>query len=101
MGICGILAFRSILNGGVPTEIPDLRDKKQRDIWRNDTACTDPAVAGDMLLPTFSKGTPDIDDGVYEYVKKLWEEERSLKEKEKEKGKNAPADVSGPGKKEN
>lgn len=101
MFLPGMFAYRSILNGGVPTEIPDLRDKKQRDIWRNDTACTDPAVAGDMLLPTFSKGTPDIDDGVYEYVKKLWEEERSLKEKEKEKGKNAPADVSGAGKKEN
>ena len=26
-----------------------------------------------MLLPTYSKGTPDIDDGVYEHMKQLWE----------------------------
>ncbi|MBQ7794438.1 MAG: hypothetical protein IJ366_07985, partial [Clostridia bacterium] len=59
----------------IPKEIPNLRDKSVRDLWRNDTACTDPKVAGDMLLPTFSKGTPEIDDGVYEYMKKLWAEE--------------------------
>ena len=56
-------------------EIPNLRDKVVREQWRHDTACTDSKVAGDMLLPTFSKGTPDIDDGVYEHVKKLWERE--------------------------
>ena len=39
------------------------------------TACTDKNAAGDMLLPTFSKGTPDIDEGVYEYMKKLWKAE--------------------------
>ena len=38
-------------------------------------ACTDPEAAGDMLLPTFSKGTPEIDDGIYDYMKKLWDEE--------------------------
>ena len=28
-----------------------------------------------MLLPTFSKGTPQIEDGVYDYVKQLWDTE--------------------------
>ena len=75
MFLPGMFAYRSILKGGIPVEIPDLRDKNVREQWRNDTACTDPKVSGDMLLPTFSKGTPDIDDGVYEYMKKLWEAE--------------------------
>ena len=56
-------------------ETPNLRDKSVREKLRNDTACTDPKVAGDMLQPTFSKGTPDIDDAVYEHVKHLWDEE--------------------------
>lgn len=75
MFLPGLFAYRSILNGGITMEIPNLRDKSVREKWRNDTACTDPKAAGDMLLPTFSKGTPDIDDGVYDHVKKLWQQE--------------------------
>lgn len=75
MFLPGMFAYRSILSGGIPMQIPDLRDPAQREIWRNDTACTDPKVAGDMLQPTFSLGTPEIDDGVYEHVKALWEAE--------------------------
>ncbi len=75
MFLPGMFAYRSILNGGIPMEIPNLRDKAVREQWRNDTACTDPKVAGDMLLPTFSKGTPDIDDGVYDHMKQLWKAE--------------------------
>ena len=75
MFLPGMFAYRSILDGGVPKEIPNLRDKSEREKWRNDTACTDPKVAGDMLLPTFSKGTPQIEEGVYDYVKKMWDAE--------------------------
>ena len=75
MFLPGLFAYFSILDGGVPKEIPNLRDKEVRDFWRNNTACTDPEVAGDMLLPTFSKGTPEIDDSVYDHIKMLWEEE--------------------------
>jgi hypothetical protein len=75
MFLPGMFAYRSILKGGIPMEIPNLRDKSVREQWRNDTACTDPKVAGDVLLPTFSKGTPDIDDGVYEHIKKLYQVE--------------------------
>ena len=75
MFLPGMFAYRSILKGGIPMEIPNLRDKSVRKQWSDDTACTAPKVAGDMLLPTFSKGTPDIDDGVYEHMKNLWEAE--------------------------
>ena len=72
MGICGILAYRSVLNGGAPVEIPNLRDPKERERFRSDFACTDPAVAGDQLLPTLPGGTPDIPAEVYERVRQLW-----------------------------
>ena len=56
MGICGILAFRSILTGNKPMKVPDLRDPAQRDEWRHDNACTNAAVAGEsgpalLILP--------------------------------------------------
>ena len=75
MFLPGMFAYRSILKGGVPVEIPNLRDKATRELWRNDVACTDPKVAGDQLLPTFSKGTPDIPDAVYDRMRQMWEAE--------------------------
>ena len=89
MFLPGMFAYRSILDGNVPKEIPNLRDKSIRDLWRNDTACTDPAAAGDMLQPTFSLGTPEIDDSVYERVRVLWEEERAKKAAEEAAKKEA------------
>lgn len=72
--MCGILAYRSILNGGIPMEIPDLRDPAQRDKYRNDHACTTPAVAGDQLIPIKPGGNDPIDPKLYEYVRSLWEQ---------------------------
>lgn len=72
MGICGILAYRSILNGNAPVQVPNLRNKEERDAWRNDNACTDPAVAGDQLLPISIYGEQNIPDEVYENVRQLW-----------------------------
>jgi hypothetical protein len=69
-----MFAFRSILKGSIPVEIPNLRDKAEREKWRNDTACTDPKVAGDQLLPCRKGGTPDIDPAVYERQKSLMAE---------------------------
>lgn len=80
MFLPGMFAYRSILNGNIPMEIPNLRHKDVREKWRNDTACTDPKVAGDMLLPTFSKGTPTIDDCVYEHMKNLWQKDCEIGE---------------------
>ncbi|MCR5458090.1 MAG: Gfo/Idh/MocA family oxidoreductase [Clostridiales bacterium] len=73
MFLPGLLGYRSVLNGSTPVAIPNLRDKHERDKWRNDTSCTDPKVAGEMLLPTSLIGTPDIPDSVYESVKQKWE----------------------------
>ncbi len=72
MSLPGLFAYRSILAGNAPMAIPNLRNKEERDAWRNDTACTDPNAAGDMLLPPFSKGTPQIAPEVYEEVRKKW-----------------------------
>ena len=52
MSLCGIFAFRSILNGNKKMEIPDFRKKEERDKYRFDNACTNPDVAGNALLPT-------------------------------------------------
>ena len=72
MFLPGMFAYRSVLKGGIPVEIPDLRDPAVREQYRHDTACTDPKAAGDQLLPVFSKGTPDIPAEVYEEVKRKW-----------------------------
>ncbi len=77
MFLPGLFAYRSILAGGVPMDVPDLRDPAQREKWRGDVACTVPGAAGDQLLPTCSLGTPDIPDSVYEAVARKWEEEKN------------------------
>jgi len=75
MFLPGLFAYRSILKGGMPMQIPDLRDKAVREQYRNDTTCCDPKAAGDMLLPTFSLGTPEIEDAVYEKMYQKWRED--------------------------
>lgn len=75
MFLPGLFAYRSILAGGLPMAIPNLREPAERNCWRHDTACTNAGVAGDKLLPTFSKGTPAIDDGVYRHMQACWEQE--------------------------
>lgn len=80
MFLPGMFAYRSILAGGIPMEIPNLRNQEERDKWRNDTATTFPEKAGDMLLPTCKSGTPDIPAEVYERVRQKWEEEKQSKD---------------------
>ncbi len=75
MGLCGMMAYRSILNGNIPMEVPNMRDKAVREKYRNDVACTDPEVAGDQLIPYFSKGNPDIPDELYEEMREKWLED--------------------------
>ena len=77
MFLPGLFAYRSVLNGGIPMEIPNLRDKAVRDLYRNDIACTDPSVAGDQLIPVFSKGNPEIPDAIYQEVKRKLEIEKA------------------------
>ena len=82
MFLPGIFAYRSILKGCIPMDIPDLRDRSIRDLWRNDVACTDPKVAGDQLLPCLSTGNPDIPDEVFARQRALWLEELAAQRSE-------------------
>lgn len=74
MFLPGLFAYRSVLQGNISIEIPNLRDPAQREKYRNDTICTDPKVAGDHLIPVFSKGTPKIEPAVYELMRQKWQE---------------------------
>ena len=80
MAFAGIFAYRSCLKGGIPMEIPNFRIKEVREKYRNDTMCTDPKVAGDQLIPSYSKGNPEIPDEIYENQKKLWEDAFNAKD---------------------
>lgn len=73
MFLPGLFAYRSVLNGGIPMQIPDLRNKEEREKYRNDVMCTDPVVAGDQYIPVFSQGNPEIKPEVYEKMRKMWE----------------------------
>ena len=75
MFLPGMFAYRSILEDGKKMKIPNLRNKEERDLYRNDTACVDPKVAGEMLLPTTSLGTPEIDKAVYDNMREAWKAE--------------------------
>ncbi len=63
MFLPGLLGYRSILNGNIPYDIPDFRDKEKsaadREKYRYDHACTDPKVAKDQLLPVNSGNRRD------------------------------------------
>lgn len=74
MGICGILAWKSALNGGMPIDVPNLRNKEERDAFRNDNACTTPEVAGNQLVPQSTFDMPEISDEVFRKAEKLWKE---------------------------
>ena len=73
MYLPGLLAFRSILNGNVPIEVPNFRIKSEREKYRNDHACTNPDAAGDQLILQSHYPDIDIPDSTYEHVKELWE----------------------------
>ena len=72
--IPGILAYRSIVEGGRTLDVPDLRRPEERDRVRHDTFCTFEESAGDMYVsPTAAQWKqPVIDDRVYEEVRRKW-----------------------------
>ena len=72
MFLPGMFAYRSVLGGNNRMDIPNLRNKQEREKWRHDTTCTDPKVAGDMLIPSYSKGNPEIPQEVYDKVRAEW-----------------------------
>lgn len=73
MGIVGILAHRSVLAGGIPIDIPNLRNPNERDAWRNDNKSTNKNISfGDDLLPYAPEGSFECSASVYEHTRKLW-----------------------------
>ncbi|MBQ8016298.1 MAG: GNAT family N-acetyltransferase, partial [Clostridia bacterium] len=79
MFLPGMFAYRSVLQGGIPLDVPNLRNPEEREKWRNDTECTSPDVAGDMLVPSYSKGNPDVPDELYKDIEKKFNEEWAKK----------------------
>ena len=77
MFLPGIFGYRSVMQGGIPVDIPDFRDPAVREKYRNDTECTDPAKAGDMLIPSYSTGNPEIPQAVYDRLAKIPENEEN------------------------
>ena len=78
MWMCGFFGYLSVLDGGVPKEIPDMRKAEVREEYRNDNRCTDPKIAGDQLLSPYSKGEPEIPDEIYQHHLDVWNERQSL-----------------------
>jgi hypothetical protein len=72
MTITGLLAYRSICNGNMPVEVPDFRSKKNREAFRQDNWCTDPAVAGKAVAPCAFPKEPVIPASAYRKVAKKW-----------------------------
>lgn len=72
MGLVGIFAYRSALEKNAPMDIPNLRIKEEREKWRNDTFCTNPAIAGENLLPCHPDGNVEYDDEVFKTVRRMW-----------------------------
>ena len=70
----GILAYRSIVEGGAALDVPDLRKPEERDKVRNDTFCTFEESAGEQYVsPTAAQWKqPVIEDAVYEEVRRKW-----------------------------
>lgn len=78
MFLPGLFAYFSILDGGKPMAIPNLRNLEERNKYRSDTRCTDPKVAGNMLIPENRSGSPDIPDAIYDSVRDKWLQKNKL-----------------------
>lgn len=74
MWMVGFFGYISVLADGTAQRIPDLRDKGERDAYRNDKRCTDPRTAGEQLLPSYSAGKVHIDQQIYASQREQWEE---------------------------
>ena len=77
----GIFAYKSVLSGGISQKIPNFRNREEREKYRQDVSCVDETIAGNMVLPSYSKGNPIIEQEVYDRLKEKWEKE-SQKNKE-------------------
>ena len=72
MCIPGILAYKSIVNGNISMAVPNLRNKEERDAFRNDTFCSFKHIAGDQYVSNNIHGFEPVPDSVYEEVRRKW-----------------------------
>ncbi|NLD87302.1 MAG: hypothetical protein GX633_03490, partial [Clostridiales bacterium] len=74
MGIVGIFAHRSYLDGGKPYDIPNFRNIEEREAYRNDNVCTNSEVAGDQLVPKYINQSelPEIEQKQYDHIRRLF-----------------------------
>jgi len=68
----GTIGYRSIANGNAPIKLPNLRNKEERDAYRNDTFCTFPKIAGDQYISNNLYGDDEIPDEVFDEVRRKW-----------------------------
>jgi hypothetical protein len=79
MGICGLLAHRSLLDGNKPQRVPNLRLKEERDAYRNDNDTPFPDVENGNPVPkTFYPEARPMDAQYFEYIRSLWEDGNQL-----------------------
>ncbi len=62
MALPGLLAYRSIVDGGKPYAVPDLANPAVRARYWEDYYCTDPRTPAEFLLPTTKNGTPVVEE---------------------------------------
>jgi hypothetical protein len=81
MGICGLLAHRSILQGSAPQKVPNFRIKEERDAYRDDRDTTFPDLENGHLVPMTGRPLRCTPDSTYfDYVRSLWEDGAKLME---------------------
>jgi len=74
MGICGLLALRSRLQGGITQKVPDFRDKAQRDLYRDDWDTAHPGVENGRLVPcSVHTPTNPYNETYFNYIRSLYE----------------------------
>lgn len=67
MSLPGLLGFRSIFEGNVPYDVPNLRDPASRDRWRNDHWAAQPTTTGQEEPESpCSFPVPHVPDNVYQ-----------------------------------
>ena len=70
MCIPGLLAHRSVCNGSIPIDVPNFRNKEEREPYRNDTWST--WGEGKNKAPYTRDGNPEIPDAVYDRIRQEW-----------------------------
>ena len=79
MGICGLLAHRSLLQGNKPQRVPNFRIKEERDAYRDDRDTPFPDVENGNPVPkNFYPDARPMDEQYFDYIRSLWENGNQL-----------------------